>query len=291
MRKLTIAVLVIGTLFLALACRAQDLSHFEVASIRPSPPNPRLSPGMVPAPIEEGGPGTANPGQITYRDISLSSLINQAYGVRYDQVSGPGSPYPQRFDIIAKIPAGATKEQFKLMLQNLLAERFNLQLHHESRILPACALTVAKNGPRLKESAKDVPPELPPGTAIGGGLDDSGFPTLPANFTGARGFPSNGHIRWKGQRVAISVVGGLLNLDHPVVDQTGLTGEYDFKLDFAMAGRRNGPAADPPVGDTADPAPDVFAAVEAQLGLKLELKKLPFDVLVIDHIDKESTAN
>ncbi len=281
--------LVMGTLFLALACGAEDLSHFEVASIRPSPPNPRLSPGMVPAPIMEGGPGTSNPGQITYRDISLSSLILQAYGVRHDQVSGPG--WPQRFDIVAKIPDGATKEQFKLMLQNLLAERFNLQLHHESRILPVYALTVAKNGPKFKESKKDVPPELPPGTGIGGRLDDGGFPILPANFTGARGFPSNGHIRWVGQRVAISVLAGLLTLDHPVVDQTGLTGEYDFKLDFAMAGRRNGPAADSPGGDTADPASDVFAAAEDQLGLKLELKKLPFDVLVIDHIDKEPTAN
>jgi ribonuclease VapC len=76
-------------------------------------------------------------------------------------------------------------------------------------------------------------------------------------------------------------------VDHPVVDQTGLTGEYDFKLDIAMAGR----GAAPPGGDTADAGPNVFAAVEDQLGLKLELKKLPSDVLVIDHIDKGPTAN
>jgi uncharacterized protein (TIGR03435 family) len=72
------------------------------------------------------------------------------------------------------------------------------------------------------------------------------------------------------------------------LDHTGLTGEYDFKLDFAMATRRNDP--DVPGTDAPD-APPVFAAVEDQLGLKLESKKLPFDVLVIDHIDKEPAAN
>jgi uncharacterized protein (TIGR03435 family) len=288
MRKPRLAVL--GALFLALACRAQDQSHFEVASIRPSPPHPGLSPGMVPAPIVDGGPGTTHPGQVNYTDIQLSSLIVEAYGVRHDQVSGPGWPYVQRFDITAKIPDGATKEQFKLMLQNLLAERFNLQLHHESRILPVYALTVAKNGPKLKESAKDVPPELPPGKFTSR-VDEKGFVVLPPDFTGVRGMPSNGHMRWTAQRVFMSEVTRLLNLDHPVVDQTGLTGEYDFKLDYAMAGRRNAPAAAPADGDAADPVPDAFAAVENQLGLKLELKKLPFDALVIDYIDKEPTAN
>jgi uncharacterized protein (TIGR03435 family) len=126
--------------------------------MRPSPPNPRLSPGMVPAPIVQGGPGTPDPGQITYKDIALSTLITEAYGVRSDQVSGPGWPYTQCFDIIAKVPEGATPEQCKLMLQNLLAERFNLQFHHESRILPVYALTVAKSGLKMKDSSKAEPP-------------------------------------------------------------------------------------------------------------------------------------
>src|ERR1700733_9566900 len=250
MRNPTFAVL--GALLLALACPAQDLSHFEVASVRPSPPHEGLSPGMVPAPMLDGGPGTTHPGQITYKDISLSSLILEAYAVRGDQVSGPGWPYPQRFDIIAKVPAGATKEQLKLMLQNLLVDRFNLQLHHESRILPVYALTVAKNGPKLKASAKDLPPELPPGK-VAARVDENGFVVLPPDFTGVRGLPSNGHMRWTAQRVAISNVTGLLNVDHPVVDQTGLTGEYDFKLDYAMAGRRNDPGALPDA-DTPDSA-------------------------------------
>jgi uncharacterized protein (TIGR03435 family) len=283
--------LLFGTLFLALACRAQDLSHFEVISIRPSPPHPNLAPGMVPAPNLQGGPGTADPGQITYRDVQLSTLIGVAFGVRFDQVSGTGWPYPQRFDIIAKLPAGATKDQLNLMLQNLLAERFNLQLHHESRILPVYVLTVAKSGPKLKESPKDSPPAPPPGTVIGGQLDESGFPTLPAGFRGTRGVPSSGHMRWVGQRVPMSTVAGLFTLDHPVVDQTGLTGEYDFKLEFARGARPNAPAPDAPAADPAEAGPDAFTAAESQLGLKLTPKNLPFDVIVIDHIDKEPTAN
>jgi uncharacterized protein (TIGR03435 family) len=280
--------LVIGAFFLALACRADDLTRFEVASVRLSPQPQGLPPGAVPAPKVQGGPGTADPGQITYKDIQLSALILRAYGVRYDQVSGPGWPYTQRFDILAKVPAGATAEQLNLMLQNLLLERFNLQLHHESRILPVYELTAAKNGPKLKESAKTEPAEIPKGTRIGA-PDDNGFPVLPLGYSGVVGLPSNGHMRMTGQRVAISKMTGLLMLDHPVVDHTGLTGEYDFNLDFAMATSRNDPAA--PGADAPDAPPGVFAAVEDQLGLKLEPKKLPFDVLVVDHIDKEPTAN
>jgi len=277
-------------LVLALAGSAQDLYHFEVASIRPSPPNPRLSPGMVPAPKLEGGPGTSDPGQITYKDIQLGTLIYRAYGLQYSNQLPAFSGQGSLFDIVARVPAGATADQLNLMLQNLLLERFNLRVHHESKILPAYALTVGKNGPKFKESSKAEAPEIPKGTKIGV-PDDSGFPTVPPGYSGIVGWPSNGRIRWTGQRVAISKLAQLLNLDHPVVDQTGLTGEYDFKLDFAMTGRRNDAGATPPVDDTADSAPSVFAAVEDQLGLKLEPNKLPFDVLVIDHIDKEPTAN
>ena len=283
--------LVIGTLFLALGCRAEDLTHFEVASIRVSPPHENLAPGMVPAPSLQGGPGTKDPGQITYRDVGLNALILVAYGVRPDQISAPpGVPPAQRVDIIAKVPPGATKDQLNLMLQNLLAERFKLRLHHESRVLPVYVMTVAKNGLKFKESSKEPQPELAPGTAVGK-LDDRGFPTLPAGYSGMVGMPANGRIRWTGQKVGMPRIANLFNLDHPVVDQTGLTGEYDFKVEFAMAGRSSDPAAPAPPADAADPAPDQFSAAENQLGLKLESKKLPYDVLVIDHIDKEPTEN
>ena len=281
--------LLIGTVLLTLMGRAQDLSHFDVASVRLSPPTPGLPPGAVPAPKLQGGPGTPDPGQIAYKDISLRSLIFRAYGLQNsDQLSGPNW-LSERLDIAARVPPGATPEQLKLMLQNLLRERFSFQFHHESRVLPVYTLTVAKNGPKLKESPKIAEPvEIPKGTVIGR-PDDNGFPTLPPGYTGVVGLPSNGHLRLAGQRAGIAKLTGLLMLDHPVVDQTGLTGEYDFTLDFAMATRRNDP--DAPSADAPDAPPGVFAAVEDQLGLRLESKKLPFDILVIDHIDKEPTPN
>ncbi|HEY4360681.1 MAG TPA: TIGR03435 family protein [Bryobacteraceae bacterium] len=281
--------LVIVTLFLALGCGAQDFSHFEVASIRVSPPREGLPPGAVPAPNLQGGPGSQDPGQITYRDIGLGPLITRAYGVRFDQISAPPGWAPgQRVDIIAKVPAGATKEQFDVMLQNLLAERFKLQLHHESRILPVYVMTVAKSGLKMKESSKEPPAELAPGTSMGK-ADERGFPSLPPSYSGVVGTPTDGRIRWTGQRAGMSRVAGLFNLDHPVLDQTGLTGEYDFKVEIANASRRPGAAPIAPA-DAADPAPDAFSAAD-QLGLKLELKRLPYDVLVIEHMEKEPTEN
>jgi uncharacterized protein (TIGR03435 family) len=282
----------IGALLVALAGRAQnppreDMTHFEAASVRLSPPPQGLPPGAMPPPIVKGGVGSSDPGQVSYQNVALGVLAAAAYGIRGDQLSGPVGLLTEHLDVIAKIPAGATPEQFKRMLQNLLLERFHLQFHHESRILPVYTLTVAKGGPKFKESSKVAePPELPPGTVFGK-ADENGFPTFPPGRSALGALPSNGHMRITGQKIEISKLSSLLMLDHPVVDQTGLAGEYDFKLDFAMATRLNTQVAD----NASDPAPPVFAAVEDQLGLKLESKKLPFDVMVIDHLDKEPTAN
>jgi uncharacterized protein (TIGR03435 family) len=264
---------------------AQDLSHFEVASIKPST---LTSPIGSPVPILQGGPGTADPGQISYRGVALGNLIYTAFGVKPFQVSAPSQMNSERYDIIAKIPPGATPEQFKLMLQNLLADRFNLRFHHESRVLPVYALVVGKNGPKLRESAKIAANSEPPQTPKVSGPDENGFPVLPPSYTGVVGRPSNGHMHLTGQRAPLSQLYQMLGnqLDHPIVDETGLTGEYDFKLDFEWRFTRGTQPAD----NATDPAPSVFAALET-LGLKLEAKKVPFDVLVIDRINKSPTAN
>jgi len=275
------------SLLLAFAAKemAQDLSHFEVASVRPAEP---FAPSAgVPVVPPRGGIGTSDPGQITYRGVWLFNLIDIAYGLRDFQLSGPSWLGEERYDIVAKIPPGATKEQFNVMLQNLLRERFNLSFHRESRTFPVYALTVGKNGPKLKESSKDDEPS-PAGTAKFG-LDDNGFPTFPPGYSGISGMPGNGRMRLAGQRAGIArlipmIEGAMTGVDHPIVDETGLTGEYDFKLEFEY--RRPGLAA-----DTSDPAPSIFSALESKLGLKLESKKVPFDVLVIDRLDKVPTAN
>src|SRR5580658_7705186 len=116
---------------------AQTLS-FEVASVKPSPPSPD---GAIRVMVR-GGPGTSDPGQITYRGRSLKDLISSAYGVKSFQVSGPGWLDTERYDIAAKIPEGTTKEQFNVMMQNLLAERFKLALRREKKEFPLYELTI-----------------------------------------------------------------------------------------------------------------------------------------------------
>jgi uncharacterized protein (TIGR03435 family) len=263
----------------------EDLSHFEVAAVKPAAPL-EAPPGAVAAPTIKGGLGTSDPGQIAYRGIWLPTLIYAAYSVRSFQVSGPSWLASERYDIIAKIPPGATPEQFKVMLQNLLIERFNLSLHHESRVFPVYALVVGRNGPKLKEAAKDADPPVQP--RAGEYADENGFPVLPPGMSGVVGRPSSGRMHLTGVRVGLDKLTPWLEnqLDHPIVDETGLKGEYDFKLEFEWSGR---PGA--AVDSAADPAPSVFSVVEKDLGLKLEAKKVPFDVLVIDHLDKAPTAN
>jgi uncharacterized protein (TIGR03435 family) len=112
-------------------------------------------PAALPVAIQEqmrmsGGPGTKDPGRITYNGVTLKMLLKRAYDISPDQISGPDWLDSERYDIVAKVPPGTTPEQFRLMLQNLLAERFELRQHRETKTLPVYLLTVANNGPKLE---------------------------------------------------------------------------------------------------------------------------------------------
>lgn len=132
-----------------LAQAAADKLTFEVASVKPAaPPTPGRMQIMM-----RGGPGTSDPGQATFSNVTQRMLLAKAYGVQDYQISGPGWLDSERYEIVAKVPKGTTEEQFKVMLQNLLADRFKLTLHHETKDLPRYELVVAKNGPKLKEAA------------------------------------------------------------------------------------------------------------------------------------------
>ncbi|MGB7762714.1 MAG: TIGR03435 family protein [Bryobacteraceae bacterium] len=310
-----------------LAQKPADSPAFEVASVKAAaPPAPgRLMVGM------RGGPGTPDPGQVTFTNVTQRMLIARAYGVQDYQISGPGWLESERYDIVAKVPKGATKEQFLVMIQNLLAERFKLTLHHETRELPQYTLVVAKNGPKLKESApppatddaaaKDGagPPEggPPPGPGPGIGpppgpppaflpLSKDGFPKLPPGMGrgGVMILMSNGRARMIGAGQPISKLADALarQLGRPVTDKTGLKGTYDFTLDFdpegSVGGRGmmpppppggggEGPGANPPETEAAG----LFTALQEQLGLKLEQKKGPLDLLVVDHSEKTAVEN
>jgi uncharacterized protein (TIGR03435 family) len=102
-----------------------------------------------------GGPGTGDPDRITCTNIMLRRVLLTAYEVRNYQIAGPDWLDSLRFDITAKVPDGATKEQFQSMLRNLLAARFKMTVHRESKELPIYALLTAKNGPKVKASVDD----------------------------------------------------------------------------------------------------------------------------------------
>jgi len=256
-----------------LACTAvfaQDLRpSFDAASIRPAaPPVGPFLPGSRPVcPVTGcGGPGTSSPERITFTFASLKNLIRAAYDVRSSHyIEAPPWMESATFDIVANVPPGATRDQANLMLQNLLADRFQLKVHRSTRELPIYALVVAKNGPKLKVSVDDPDAPKPRGTLWSGGRKRFEFDSWTmANF--ARTLESD--------------------VDRPVIDMTGLEGTYDIRLEFASA---------PPIAfapGSPDPqAPELFTALTEQLGLKLESARGPVPVLVVDSVSRQPTEN
>lgn len=279
---------------------------FEVASVKPFSPSTagggRKGGGGGPA-----GPGTADPGRIHYSAIRLKDLVINAYNVKEFQVVGPNwldsSDETTRFTVDATMAPDTTKEQLRVMLQNLLAERFQLAVHREARDLPQYSLTVARNGPKMKESAEYHAPQdgaspLAPGRRTES-YDMYGFPPFripPQGGTGS--WLINGRGRLGGERATMQdLVNEIMraHLRSLVTDNTGLKAKYDFTLTYsrprADASLVEAPewVANPP--ELAEALPDLFGAVQSQLGLKLEPKKAPVEVIVIDHIEKKPTEN
>lgn len=293
--------------------------QFEVASVRPSAP---LQAGASGSMRNTGGPGTGDPERITYSRVPMRSLISQVYRVGFDQIAGPewvvttAGAEATRYDISAKIPPGTTQAQFTEMLRNLLAERFQLTLHHATKEFSGYALVVAKGGSKLKQSAGPLTEAEKTEPSASGGLsmelEKDGFPRL---FPGRN---MGGHYdeRDEGDEVRIrfrdySLSDLAQQLSFPllthVVDKTGMMGKFDFTLKFELPREAFmvgfgaiSPLApgEPWIGSTNQPAPAqvdavpiISAAMEKQLGLKLEPAKIPMDVLVIDHIEKTPAQN
>jgi uncharacterized protein (TIGR03435 family) len=319
LRAIMSAGLMVFTSCAAFGQTAENSPTFEVASVKPAAPiaGNRI---MV---MMRGGPGSPDPGQITYTNVTVKNVLMTAYGVKGFQITGPGWLDSERYDIVAKLPRGATKAEFMVMLQNLLAERFKLTLHREKKDLPMYALVVGKNGPKLKESVDDPAPKEGDAPKAGGPADGpvvmgrlpmgkDGFPVLPPGAAG-RGSTAimmmNGNARMTASKQPMAGLAEMLSgqLDLPVVDMTGLTAKYDFTLYFApeaLVGMRLGapPAPGPPPGEGGGGVPDasapdaqsnpsLFTALQEQLGLKLEQRKGPVDLLVIDHLEKAPIEN
>jgi uncharacterized protein (TIGR03435 family) len=267
---------------------AQAKLEFEVASIRrveiPPAANGRVLAGSI-----TGGIGTSDPTHIAYRGQWLTGLIMEAFGVLPEYISGPAWLSKERYDIVANIPQGATKEQFNAMLGNLLRDRFHLRFHIESKVLPVYALRVAKNGPKFKETVRRADDDATVPARATGATDAQGFIIVTPSFHGTVALPHDGEIFVTAQDVPISSLErGFLNTkaERPIVDETGLTGHYDFKIHFEWMRPPGGNA-----GVATEPATSVFTAVQEQLGLKLESSTAPFDQLIIDSIDREPTEN
>jgi len=266
---------VIAGMAAAMSCAAFGQSaatqrSFEVASIKPAAPG-NLMTRM-----------RGDAGRLDYSSVSLRLLIQRAYGVQLYQISGPDWMASTRFDVVAKLPADTPQSKVPEMLQSLLAERFKLVVHRETRELPIYALAVGKNGPKMKKSVVD--PNTPPG-------------------------PDRGHMQAKMMNMALLTDFLAQQLGLHIVDQTGLQGDYDFDLYYTPdEGQLISPAGAPPLplptggGEsreglvTSAGNPDangvsLFIAIQSQLGLKLESKRGPVELVVVDHLEKTPTEN
>jgi uncharacterized protein (TIGR03435 family) len=210
-------------------------------------------------------------GRLSARNVPLKILIALAYHVRPDAVTGgPGWLGSDRFDIVAKASQTTAPDDLRRMLQTLLAERFKLELHSEKKMMPAYSLSPAKAGARLQPAEAGLVTErrCHPGETMEGQKHLVCEHMTMALFADTL------------QEIASR------DVDAPVVDQTGLQGAYTFSLAWTPGARTADLSnPDPPVG------PTLSEALESQLGLKLENKKLPLPVMVIDRVERVPAEN
>lgn len=260
----------------AFAQQPADGPRFEVASIKPSDPNP-ANPMFIGM--------SADGARVTYTNITLRDCIRGAYTVRDFQIVGPDWMTKARFEISAKLPAGVSADEIPRMLQALLAERFKLEVRHEMKEQNVYALVVGGAGAKLKPA--EIKPDDKPPKALG----PDGKPRDMMMF----GIAPGGVFITAPSASLASVVGLMSRFTaRPVVDMTGIEGLYDFKLTFAPETDVGLPLGPPP-GPTgavtsAEPAPSVFDAVK-QYGLRLEARKAPIEMLTVTHLEKTPTEN
>jgi uncharacterized protein (TIGR03435 family) len=271
-----------------------------------------------------GGPGTSDPTRFRAPRIGMINLLAKAFEVSLDQIVGPAwlrDVTVGKYSIVATMPADATKEQFQKMLQNLLAERFHLVFHRETRNFPGYALVVDKGGPRFKEVASTEPANAAPNTGstvlFNTGSDDfRNVPPGPRTVTISRGGNQRTMYQERTMAEFVSNLGFLIGSSQGksvldgyaqprVVDQTGLTEKYTFILEYhsesgaALAKQfqtlGNPDNANGPLPITSDPdggGPDILTAIKKQLGLRLDkTKDVPLEMMVVDSVDKVPTPD
>jgi uncharacterized protein (TIGR03435 family) len=268
--------------------------EFEVASIRPSAPP---TPGQAKVGVHVDG------ARVICTFLSLKDYIGLAYRVKEYQILGPDWLRSEKFDISGTLPAGAARDKVSDMMQALLADRFKLKLHRDTKEFPVYGLVAAKGGLKLKESPPDVDADTSEGgkgafnvTASGG----RGGTTV--NF-GKGSYFSMGNNRFEGKKLTMSSLADTLArfVDRPVVDMTELKGNYDFALEFSPEDFRAMLIRSAIVAGVVLP-PEAMRALEGAsgdslftalqtLGLRVAPRKAPLEALVVDHIERAPTDN
>ena len=274
MRTILTSALIVAASVAAFGQSPAPAKTFEVASIKSAPPP---ADGRLMISMRDTG------GRLDYNNASMRDIIRAAFKVRNDQISGPDWLNSQRYIVSAKCPAGATREDVPAMLQALLADRFKLTYHKDSKVTPIYAMVQAKGGPKLE----------PADTA--GGM---------RMMMGPKGRHLTGKVSLEQLASALSNM-----TDRPVIDMTELKGAFNIDLEFSSdnspEGMRMGRAGPPPGAgpgpggpagesrphDESADAPALFTALQEKLGLKLDARKAPVDLYVIDHIEKAPTEN
>jgi len=293
-----IGLLVLGTAASALLCAQTPppRPEFEVASIKPSTEGPAAGGGQVHVGVQIDG------AQVHCTYLTLKDFIRIAYDVKDYQITGPDWMTSERFDIHAKVPAGG-RGHFREMLQNLLADRFQVKLHRASKEFPVYAIVVGKGGLKMKESPLDPESE--------GG--DGGRGAVNVSATGGRGGTTVNYGRgayftladnkFVARKLTMPQLAESIGrfAERPVVDMTGLKGTYDLDLELTTEEYRlllirtalnAGVTLSPDVLKYAEGVSDegLFKGLQG-LGLKLESRKAPLEVLAVDSASKTPTAN
>jgi uncharacterized protein (TIGR03435 family) len=227
--------------------QSAQVPSFEVVSVRPAAPSQA-----------RGGRASASGDRVSYVNTTLNNVLVRAYQVKGYQIDGPSWIFTERYDIVAKAPDNTPKDQIPLMLQTLLADRFRLKLHRETRELPIYALLFVKESPKLEKVE---------GGGIGVDLSDNGQRLF--------------------RRTSMPQLADFIRpmVGRPVFDRTGLDGAYNFPLELSMEemGGINAAA-------NATQRPSIFTSVQ-ELGLKLESRKAPVEMIVVDGGMKTPSEN
>ena len=219
------------------------------------------------------------------RNMSLKNLIDIAYDARVEgQLAAPDWAEEFRFDIDAKVPSGAPKESLRPMLREMLADRFALKVHTQPTEIQGYELVIAKKGHKLAEAAPEGSTERPqpgPDGFYRANLGTDGFPAPIPGVPGVWIVRSRARAQWyriTTEKLADNLIS---QVGKPIEDGTGLKGPYDISLHWLMN----------PRPDMESGGPDLFEALQQQLGLKLQPKKIMIQAVVVDHLEKVPTAN